>query len=149
MMRSLLHSANLGPEYWSWALIHAVYLKNRLPHRSIGTTPYQAFTGKRPNIKKLCLFGCPVVAWLPGRRPPKLDIHAMTGIFLGFTAASKKIYFQDNLTKELKQRRMSHSRRLGIPYPKIPYLLHRGASNVNLWKRHQPMNPVKQLNMTP
>jgi hypothetical protein len=28
MMRSLLMSANLGPEYWSWALLHAIYLKN-------------------------------------------------------------------------------------------------------------------------
>ncbi|MFN9981938.1 MAG: hypothetical protein ACK53Y_18575, partial [bacterium] len=24
MMRSMLHGANLGPEYWSWALLHAV-----------------------------------------------------------------------------------------------------------------------------
>jgi hypothetical protein len=147
MMRSLLHSANLGPEYWSWALIHAVYLKNRLPHRSIGTTPYQAFTGKRWNIKKLCLFGCPIVAQLPGRRPTKLDIHATTGIFLGFTATSKISTIRIILQNELKQQGMSHSTRLGIPFPKIPYLLHRGASNFKLWKRHQPMNPVKQLNM--
>ena len=32
MMRCLLHSAGLGPEYWSYALIHAVYIKNRLLH---------------------------------------------------------------------------------------------------------------------
>ena len=30
MMRCLLHSANLGPEYWSHSLIHATYIKNRL-----------------------------------------------------------------------------------------------------------------------
>ena len=35
MMRCLLHSAGLGPEYWSYALIHAVYIKNRLPHTHI------------------------------------------------------------------------------------------------------------------
>ena len=28
MMRCLLHSANLGPEHWSYALIHATYIKN-------------------------------------------------------------------------------------------------------------------------
>jgi transposase InsO family protein len=39
MVRCLLHSANLGHEYWSFALLHAVYLKNRLPHSSINTTP--------------------------------------------------------------------------------------------------------------
>jgi hypothetical protein len=34
IMRSLLRSTKLGPEYWSWAIIHAVYLKNGLPHRA-------------------------------------------------------------------------------------------------------------------
>ena len=33
MMRCLLHSTNLGPEYWSYALIHATYIKNRLLFR--------------------------------------------------------------------------------------------------------------------
>ncbi len=28
MARCLLHSANIGPEFWSYALLHAVYLKN-------------------------------------------------------------------------------------------------------------------------
>jgi hypothetical protein len=32
MVRSLLHSAGLGPQYWSFALIHAAYITNRLRH---------------------------------------------------------------------------------------------------------------------
>jgi hypothetical protein len=51
MMMSLLYSANMGPQYWSWALLHSVYLKNRLPHTSIGITPYEAYTGVKPNVK--------------------------------------------------------------------------------------------------
>jgi IS30 family transposase len=53
MMCSLLHTASLGPEYWSWAIIHATYLKNRLPHQAIDITPFEAYTGKKPNLKKL------------------------------------------------------------------------------------------------
>lgn len=102
MMRSLLLSANLGPEYWSWSLLHAIYLKNRLPHRATGTMPFQAFTGKRPNIKKIRIFGCPIFARLPGKRPAKLDYHVTTGIFLGFTSTMKNIYYQDNATKRVK-----------------------------------------------
>lgn len=41
MMCSMLHGASLRPEYWCWAILPAVYLKNRLPHRTMGTTPYQ------------------------------------------------------------------------------------------------------------
>ena len=46
MMRCLLHSADLGPEYWSHALLHSVYLKNRLTHAVIKCTPYEKLTGQ-------------------------------------------------------------------------------------------------------
>jgi deoxyuridine 5'-triphosphate nucleotidohydrolase len=102
MMRSMLYDARLGPEYWSWALLHAVYLKNRLPHRAIGVTPYKAYTGKKPDLKHLRIFGCPVVNRLPGRRPAKLDSHTSSGTFLGFTATSHNIYYRDHETKRIK-----------------------------------------------
>jgi hypothetical protein len=102
MMHSLLHTASLGPEYWSWAIIHATYLKNRLPHRTTGTTPVEAYTGKRPNLTKIRIFGSPIVARLPGRRPAKLDTHATTGIFLGYKATENNIYYMDNTTRKIK-----------------------------------------------
>ena len=36
----ILHSAGLGLEYWSHALILSVYIKYRLPHKTIKMTPY-------------------------------------------------------------------------------------------------------------
>ena len=53
MMRCMLHSAELGPAYWSFALAHAIYIKTRRPHSAIRTTPFQAFTGKRPDLSRL------------------------------------------------------------------------------------------------
>jgi dUTP pyrophosphatase len=102
MMRSLLHSAQLGPEYWSWAILHALYLKNRLPHRAISKTPYEAYTGHRPNLKHLHIFGSPLTVRHPGRRPAKLDQHASQGIFLGYTATHKNVYYLDSGTKQIK-----------------------------------------------
>jgi hypothetical protein len=98
MMCSMLYGAYLGPEYWSWALVYAAHIKNRLPHRAIPTTPYQAYTGKRPNIRLIHTFGSPVVARLSGCQLPKLDAHTATGIFLGFTATENNIYYRDNTT---------------------------------------------------
>ena len=46
MMRCLLHAANLGPEYWSFSLTHAVFINNRIPHQSINMTPFEAITGQ-------------------------------------------------------------------------------------------------------
>jgi len=102
MLRCILKIANLGPEYWSWAILHAVYIKNRLPHRATGTTPYFAWTGVKPSAKAWRIFGRPVIVRLPGERSAKLDSHTTTGIFLGFTATDHNIYYRDNTTKRIK-----------------------------------------------
>ncbi len=102
MVRCLLHSANLGPEYWSFALQHAVYLKNRLPHRMIQMTPYQTYTGNRPSAKYLRVFGCPIIVKLPGKRGLKLDSIATSGRFLGYTASDRNVYYMDSITRKVK-----------------------------------------------
>ncbi len=102
MVRALLYSAGLGPEYWSFALQHAVYLKNRLPHTALNDTPLQVYTGKRPSAKNLRVFGCPIIAKLPGKRPCKLDTHTCSGIFLGYTATERNIYYKDTITQRIK-----------------------------------------------
>ena len=94
-MRCLLHAADLGPEFWSFALVHAVYLKNRLYHHSINSTPFYNFTGLKPDLTNLKIFGSKVYARRTGRRPYKLDNHVDTGIFLGYTATDKNYIYVD------------------------------------------------------
>jgi deoxyuridine 5'-triphosphate nucleotidohydrolase len=102
MVQCLLHGTNLGPEYWSFTLQHAVYLKNHLPHRMIDTTPYQAYSGLRPSAKYLRVFGCPVIVKLPGKHGFKLDLNATSGRFLGYTASDRNVYYRDNVTGKIK-----------------------------------------------
>ena len=74
MMRCTLYSSDLGPEYWSYALRLAVYVKNKSPHNSIDIIPYQALTGKRADVSKLRIFGSRVCARIPeADKFPKLD----------------------------------------------------------------------------
>lgn len=80
MVRCLLHSANLGPEYWSFALLHSVYIKNRLLHSAIQETPYKLYTGQRPSARNLRVFGCPIITKQPGKRNTKLDIVICMGL---------------------------------------------------------------------
>ncbi len=101
-MRCMLHSANLPPEFWSFALIHAVKFKNMLPHASTGATPYLLYTGNHPTSGNLCIFGCCIYIWLPGDHPHKLGNHATHGIFLGYTATQKSIVYYDLNTKQIK-----------------------------------------------
>ena len=103
MVRCVLHSAGLGPEYWSYALIHCVYVKNRLPHASISKSPYEAFTGLKPQLENLRIFGSRVVAQTPRSKTGKLDLNNVAeGIFVGFTGTDKNIWYIDDKTRKPK-----------------------------------------------
>jgi deoxyuridine 5'-triphosphate nucleotidohydrolase len=102
MMRCILHSAEMGPEFWSYALMHAVYIKNRLPHSSIKTTPHEAFTGIKPDLSRLRIFGSRVYARMPGMRKAKLDSNTYKGYFLGYTATDKNVYYIDSDSGKIK-----------------------------------------------
>lgn len=96
MMRCMLHSSDLGPEYWSNALSHAVWIKNQLPTRSLNTTLYEAFIGRHPNMAHLQIFGSPVYARKPGQPRAKLDHHTDAGIFIGNTATGSNFKYIDD-----------------------------------------------------
>ena len=102
MVNNLLYNAGLGPEYWSFALLHAVYLKNRRKHRGTNQVPLTQYTGKRPDARRLKVFGCPVIVRNLGKKAAKLDLHTSAGRFLGFTATDKNIIFIDSVTKRIK-----------------------------------------------
>ena len=61
-LRAMLMGAGIEDKYWSEALLHAIYIKNRLPHSAfkLKSTPYTKMTGKRPNLEKTTNF------WMPG-----------------------------------------------------------------------------------
>lgn len=102
MMRCLLHSAELGPEYWTYALQHAVYVRNRLPHHAINITPYEALTGTQPDLSGLRTFGSRIYARQPGRRKAKLNDNTSKGYFLGFTATTKNVLYIDEDSGRVK-----------------------------------------------
>ncbi len=101
-MRCMLQVAALRPEFWSFALVHAVRIYNMLPHSVTGQSPYFALTGKRPSIASLHIWGCRVYTKKKGPRPHKLDNHTSTGIYLGHTATDKIIYYYDLQKKRIK-----------------------------------------------
>ena len=77
-------------EYWSYAFIHAIYIKNWLPHQEITIAPYKALSGSQPG--KLRIFGPRLYAKKLGKHNAKLDNHTSNGIFLGYTSTNKHVY---------------------------------------------------------
>jgi dUTP pyrophosphatase len=101
-MRCMLHGANLGLEFWSFALIHAVRIYSMLPHTATHQTPYYSFTGTHPSAELLQVFGCRYYARKSKDRLYKLDYNTSAGIFLGFTGTAKNAHYYDIKTKRIK-----------------------------------------------
>jgi len=55
--RTLLYGTGLPAKFWSIALLHSVYLHNRLVHSATNKTPYEGWYGRKPDITHLKTFG--------------------------------------------------------------------------------------------
>ena len=104
MVRTGLENSNLPLKYWSDALLHASFIKNRLPHSEFQFkhTPYEKLTGVTPDLSKLRVFGSRIVTRRPGRRTTKLSKHSYTGIFLRYAKTMKNIVYLDTVTNKIK-----------------------------------------------
>ena len=56
-VRTLLYGSSLSAKFWSAALLHAVYLHNRLVHSATNKTPYEGWYGRKPDVTHLKTFG--------------------------------------------------------------------------------------------
>ncbi|KAK3735648.1 hypothetical protein QZH41_001075 [Actinostola sp. cb2023] len=89
-VRSMLVQAKLPQKFWVEALNTAVYLHNRSPTRSLeGLTPYEAWTGSKPDVSNLKCFGCTAYAHIPKDERKKLDPKARKCVFLGYGTDTK------------------------------------------------------------
>ena len=58
MIRSMMSQADLPLSFWGYALETAAFTLNRVPTRSVEKTPYEIWTGKRPGLSFLKVWGC-------------------------------------------------------------------------------------------
>jgi hypothetical protein len=93
--RTLLYGSGLPAKFWSAALLHSVYLHNRLVHSETKATPFERYFGTKPDLSHLKVFGSCVCVKRSGDRSSKLDRNDFTGIFLGFTATDHNILYFD------------------------------------------------------
>ena len=75
---------------WAEAAGTAVYVQNRGPHKVIGNkTPEEIFSGEKPEVSHLQIFGYPVFIHVPKEKRTKLEPSGRKGIFIGYSETSK------------------------------------------------------------
>ena len=96
MARALMTDSNLPRHLWTFAIKMAAYLRNRCYNERLNATPLEAATGKRPDFRRLHIFGSKCFAYQQHRK--KLDPKALPGVFLGYHDSSPAhiIYYPEN-----------------------------------------------------
>ena len=58
MVRSIIVQANFQISYWGDVLWTTTYILNRVPSKSVTSTPYELWNGHKPNLSNLKPWGC-------------------------------------------------------------------------------------------
>jgi hypothetical protein len=97
-IKSLLNDQGLSIFLWGEASMTKINVKNISPHRILkDMTPKESFSGKKPNVENLRIFGCPVYSHIPKDKRNKLEPSGKKGIFVGYRDSSKayRIYIPE------------------------------------------------------
>lgn len=102
MARCILKAKQVPSTYWGEAVLTAVFILNRSFTRSVdGKTPYEAWYGRKLDIRFLCTFGC--VGHVKRTRPQvkKLDDRSTPMVFMGYETGSKAYKMYDPVAKRV------------------------------------------------
>jgi len=93
MVRSMLSYSSVHLSLWMHALKSATYLLNWVPSKAVPKTPYELWTGKKPSLRHLHVWGCPAKVRIYNPHEKKLDARTISGYFIGYPERSKGYRF--------------------------------------------------------
>ncbi|KAL5555407.1 hypothetical protein UlMin_037643 [Ulmus minor] len=92
----MLSNTSLPKSFWGYALQTAVYLINRIPSKSIPKTPFELWTGHKPSLRHIRIWGCR--AHVKKAKVDKLESRTELFLFVGYPKETKGGYFYRSLT---------------------------------------------------
>ena len=104
--RSMISYSTLPISLWMEALKTAIHILNRVPSKSVPKTPYELWTGKKPSLNYLRVWGCSAEAKVFNPNIGKLDSKTVSCYFIGYPEKSKgyRFYCPDRQTKFVETR---------------------------------------------
>src|SRR3954466_15232400 len=82
MVHSMMSLTDLPLSFWGYALETAAFTLNRAQSKSVETTPYELWFGKKPKLSFLKVWGCE--AYVKKLQPDKLEPKAEKCVFIGY-----------------------------------------------------------------
>ncbi|CAL2253823.1 unnamed protein product [Prunus armeniaca] len=82
MARTMMHEKKIPFKFWAEVVNTAVYLQNRSPTSALdNTTPFEKFSGRKPGVKHLRIFGSLCYIHIPSQKRHKLEETGEKGVF--------------------------------------------------------------------
>ncbi|GBP12614.1 Retrovirus-related Pol polyprotein from transposon TNT 1-94 [Eumeta japonica] len=99
--KCMMFNADLSKNYWAEAVTTAAYIINRSPtHALSDITPHEVWTGQKPDLSNIRIFGCPAMVHIPKEKRQKLDMKSRQLIFVGYSECTKGYRFMDPKTNK-------------------------------------------------
>ncbi|CAA7045970.1 unnamed protein product [Microthlaspi erraticum] len=89
LLKSMMAQANLPISYWGDALLTAAYILNLVPSKSVTTTPYELWMGRKPNLTHLRAWGSAAFVRDTSHPHGKLGPRGKKCIFIRYSEQSK------------------------------------------------------------
>jgi len=86
---AVLADSNLPRKWWGEAALTVTYVANRTSSRGKSATPYELFFSKKPDVGRLCAFGCHVWAHVPHQVRRMMGEKAEVDRFMGYGEDTK------------------------------------------------------------
>lgn len=115
--RALLFQSCLLKSFWSYVVLHATYLMNRVPSTALqDRTPYEVLHGSLPDLSQLRVFGCSCFASTLQAHKSKFDSRSRKGVFLGYRPGMKGYTIYDMHTHAIFVSRHVTFHEMVFPY---------------------------------
>jgi hypothetical protein len=133
--RALLYQSNLPKSFWSYAVVHAVFIINKIPTPILqNRSPHELMHGALPDLQILKVFGSLVYASTLQNNRTKLDPRGRKCIFLGYKQGVKGTILFDLNTKDIFiSRNVTHYEHI------LPY---QSNSSKFTWHYHSLLHPL-------
>jgi hypothetical protein len=80
----MMFDQDLPNSLWAEATSTVVYIQNRCPHAILkDNTPEEVFSGIKPEVGHLRIFGCPVYIHVPKEKRTKMEPSGKKGVVWG------------------------------------------------------------------
>lgn len=99
--KCMIINAQLQNYFWGEAVVTAAHIINRSPTKTLSyVSPEEIWSGKKPDLSYMKVFGCKAMVHIPKERRQKLDPKSRELIFVGYSDSVKGYRFIDPKTKQ-------------------------------------------------